>query len=103
MAWKRIRVSLESWMVVLTVVVQKQNLMSLCLKSYGLCHNFFGTKCTHSCIPGLKGEALFSELLSFFVVFANCRLVQIHTYKFALYKFTHINFYVNLFFIQFCM
>ncbi len=37
---------------------------------------FFGTKHTHSCIPGLKGEALFSKLC-FFAVSADRRLVRI--------------------------
>jgi hypothetical protein len=31
------------------------------------CLNFFRTKCTHSRIPGLKGEALFLEL-NFFLL-----------------------------------
>jgi hypothetical protein len=47
---------------VLMVLVQKQNRMSLCLKSYTTCLKLFGTKHTHSCIPGLKGEAFFLEL-----------------------------------------
>ena len=47
---------------VLMVLVQKQNCTSLCLKLYGLCLKLFGTKRTHSRIPGLKGEALLSEL-----------------------------------------
>jgi hypothetical protein len=50
------------------VLVQKQNRTSRCLKSHASASQFFGTKCTHSCIPGLKGEALFSKLPSFFGV-----------------------------------
>ena len=41
------------------VLVQKQNRMSRCLKLHALVSQFFGTKCTHSHVPGLKGEALF--------------------------------------------
>ncbi len=59
MAWKWICISLETWMVVLMVLVQKPNRTSLCIKSYGPCLNFFGAKRTHSRVPGLKGEALF--------------------------------------------
>jgi hypothetical protein len=53
------------------VLVQKQNCMSPCLKLYGVRLNFFGTKRAHSRVPGLKGDALFLELLRFFVVSAN--------------------------------
>ncbi len=49
----------------------------------------FGTKRTHSRVPGLKGEALFSNLQSFFSVSADRRLVQIHIYLFVLYEFTY--------------
>jgi hypothetical protein len=63
---------------VLMVLVQTRNCMSPCLKSYGLCLNYyFGTKRTHSPLPGLMGEALFLELSSFFDVFADSRLVRI--------------------------
>jgi hypothetical protein len=41
------------------VLVQKQNCMSRCLKSYASVSQYFGTKRTHSSIPGLKGEAFF--------------------------------------------
>jgi hypothetical protein len=47
--------------------------------------HFFGTKRTHSPISGLKGEALYLELLSFFVVSADRRLVRICTCEFVLY------------------
>ncbi len=53
------------------VLVQKWNRMSRCLKLHASVSQFFGTKRTHSHVPGLKGEALFSKLLSFFAV---CRL-----------------------------
>jgi hypothetical protein len=76
MAWKWIRISLDSLMVVLMVLVQKQNCMNLFLKLYGPCLNFFGTKRTHSHVPGLKGEALFLDL-HFFFVSADRRLVRI--------------------------
>jgi hypothetical protein len=44
------------------VLVQKQNRMSWCLKLHVLVSQFFGTKRTHSCVPGLKKEALFLKL-----------------------------------------
>jgi hypothetical protein len=44
------------------VLVQKQNRTSQCLKLHASVSQFFGTKCTHSRVPGLKGEALFSKL-----------------------------------------
>jgi hypothetical protein len=60
MAWKWICISLKSWMVVLMVLVQKQNpKISLCLKLYGPCLKLLGTKRTDSSIPRLKEEALF--------------------------------------------
>ncbi len=59
------------------VLVQKRNRMSRCLKLHASVSHFFGTKCTHSRIPGLKGEALFSKLKSFFAMSANRRSVQI--------------------------
>jgi hypothetical protein len=58
---------------VMMVLVQKQNHMSRWLKSHASMSQFFGTKRTHSRVPGLKGEALFSKLLS--SVSANPRLV----------------------------
>jgi hypothetical protein len=63
------------------VLVQKRNSTSLCLKLYGPRLKCFGTKCTHSCIPGLKGEALYSELRSFFIVSANRRLPSMNLYR----------------------
>jgi hypothetical protein len=73
MAWKWIRISLKSWMVswwcwYKNKIVQARvsNCMHQCLKC--VC-----TKRTHSRVPGLKGEALFSELF----LSANCRWVQI--------------------------
>jgi hypothetical protein len=66
---------------VLMVLVQTKNHTSSCLKLYGPCIKFFGTnECTHSRVPGLKGETLFFELLHFFVVSADRRLVQIRVY-----------------------
>jgi hypothetical protein len=62
------------------VLVQKQNRMSRCLKSHASVSQFFGTKRTHSRVPVLKGEALFSNLPSFFCVSADRRLVRIRTY-----------------------
>jgi hypothetical protein len=38
---------------------------------------YFGTKRTHSRVPGLKGEALFLQLRSFFAMSAIPRLVGI--------------------------
>jgi hypothetical protein len=76
------------------VLVQKQNGMSRCLKSHALVSQFFGTKRTHSCVPGLKGEALVLKLQSFFGVSADRRLVRILIYYFVLYKFRHINLHV---------
>jgi hypothetical protein len=49
----------------------KQNCTGLCLK-------LFGTKCTHSCIPGLKGEFFLSDFEVIFVLSADRRLVRIH-------------------------
>jgi hypothetical protein len=54
--------------------------MSRCLKLHVSVSQFFGTNCTHSRVPGLKGEALFLKILSFFGVFADPRLVRIHMY-----------------------
>ena len=48
------------------VLVQKQNRTSWCLKLLASVSQFFGTKCTHSHVPGLKGETLFGEILKFF-------------------------------------
>ncbi len=62
------------------VLVQKQNCTSRCLKSHVSVFHFFGTKRTHSHVSGLKGEALFLNLQSFFGVSADCRLVQICMY-----------------------
>ncbi len=59
------------------VLVQKQTRMSQCLKLHASASQYFGTKCTHSCVPGLKGEAPFSKLPSFFGVSADRRLLQI--------------------------
>ncbi len=55
------------------VLVQKQNCISQCLKSHASASQYFGTKHTHSHVPGLKGEAPLSNLLSFFGVSANRR------------------------------
>jgi hypothetical protein len=60
------------------VLVQTQNRTSRCLKSHASVSQLFSTKGTHSCIPGLKGEALFSKLQSFYGVSADHRLVRIH-------------------------
>jgi hypothetical protein len=61
------------------VLVQKQNRSSVCLKSHASASQCFGTKRTHSRVPGLKGEALFLKLPSFFGVSADRRLVRIRT------------------------
>ncbi len=66
------------------VLVQKRNRMSRCVKSHASVSQFFGTKRTHFRVPGLKAEALFSKLLSFFGVSADCRLVQICIYQFCI-------------------
>ncbi len=60
---------------VLMVLVQKRNPTSRCLKLHTSVSQFFGTKCTHSRVPGIKGEALFSKL--FFGMSANHKSVQI--------------------------
>jgi hypothetical protein len=73
-------------MVVLLFLVQKQNRVSPCLK-------LFGTKFTHSHVPGLKGEPLFLDFV-FFALSADLRLVQIRIHKFILYEFLHINLYL---------
>jgi hypothetical protein len=59
MAWKLIRISLESWMGCPDGSGTKQNCTSRCLKLHVSVSNFFGTKRTHSRVPGLKVEALF--------------------------------------------
>ncbi len=64
--WKWIRISLESQMIVLMDLVLRQNHMSPCLKFMRMCLNFFGTKHTHSHVPGLKEEALFWTYKFFF-------------------------------------
>jgi hypothetical protein len=67
-------VSNLGWGVVM-VLVQKRNRTRQWLKSHASVSQFFCTKRTHSRIPGLKGEALFSKLLS--SVSADRRLVRI--------------------------
>jgi hypothetical protein len=62
------------------VLVQKQNCTSWCLQYHASVSQFFGTKRTRSRVPGLKGEALFLKLRSFFGVSADRRLVQIRIY-----------------------
>ncbi len=61
------------------VLVQKQNLTSWCLKSHASVSQLFGTKRTHSRVPGFMGEALFSKLL-FFCVSADRRFIRICIY-----------------------
>jgi hypothetical protein len=68
MAWKSICISLDSWMIALMDLVQRQNPTSTCLKSHAYLSHFFGTKCTHSLVPGLKGGALFPDFLVFSVL-----------------------------------
>jgi hypothetical protein len=81
------------------VLVQKRNCMSRCLKLHASVAQFFGTKRTHSHVPGLKKEALFSKLEPFFGVSANRRSVRIRIYYFVLYEFAHINVHVIYLFI----
>jgi hypothetical protein len=57
------------------------------------CLNCFGTKRTHSSVPGLKVEALFLELLVFFIVSADCRLVQIHILICIIQTCIHVKLY----------
>jgi hypothetical protein len=57
------------------VLVQKQNHTRWCLKLHASVSQFFGTKRTHFRVSGLKGEALFLKLQSFFGVSADHRLV----------------------------
>ncbi len=59
------------------VLEQKQNRTSRCLKPHASVSQSFGTKRTHSRVPGLKAEALFLKLPSFFGVSTDRRLVQI--------------------------
>ncbi len=62
MAWKLICISLNSQMVVLMVLVQKNEIVQARVSNQtSLCLKNFGTKRTHSRIPGLKGEALFFD------------------------------------------
>jgi hypothetical protein len=65
------------------VLVQKRNRTSRWLKLHASVSQFFGTKCTHSCIPGLKGEALFLKL----EVFLLCLPIIDQ------YEFVYINLY----------
>jgi hypothetical protein len=80
------------------VLVQKQNRTSRRLKLHVSVSQFFGTKRTHSRVPGLKGEALFLKLTSFWVC-----LPIIDQYKFVYtnlyYEFTHIDLHVIYLFI----
>jgi hypothetical protein len=71
------------------ILVQKIKLYRPGLKLHASVSQFFGTKRTHSRIPGPKGEAPSLKLL-FFGVSADHRLVRICTYHFVLYKFTHV-------------
>ncbi len=48
LAWKWIRISLESQMVSWWVLIQKQNHTSWCLKLHATMSQFFGTRRTHS-------------------------------------------------------
>ncbi len=59
MAWKLIHTSLNSQIVILWFLVQK-NRMSPCLK-------LFGTKRTESRVPGLKEESLFFYFHFFYI------------------------------------
>ncbi len=59
------------------VLVQKRNRISRCLKLHASVSQFFGIKRTHSRVPGLKGEALFLKLQSYFALSANRRSVRI--------------------------
>jgi hypothetical protein len=60
-----------------SVLVQKHSRTSQCLELHASVSQFFGTKRTHSHVPGLKGEALFLKPESFFAMSANRRSVQI--------------------------
>ncbi len=60
------------------VLALKQNCTSWCLKLHASVSQFLGTKRTHSHVPGLKGEALFSN----FEVFLPC-LPIVDQYKFV--------------------
>ncbi len=62
------------------VLVQKRNPTSRCLKSHVSASQLFGTKRTHSRVPGLKEEGPFLKLPGFFGVSADRRLVPIRIY-----------------------
>jgi hypothetical protein len=49
------------------VLVQNQNRMSRCLKLHASVYQCFGTKRTHSRVPGLKGKPFFLNLEVFLV------------------------------------
>jgi hypothetical protein len=126
MTWKWICLSLTSRMVswYKNKIVQAD--VSNCMRQFLNC---FGTKHTHSSIPGLKGEALFFEL-KFFVVSMDHRLivririlicntnlytvicyVNLNVYDFIcmnVHKFEQINLYIKWFFctilhVQICI
>jgi hypothetical protein len=59
MAWEWICISLDSWMVVLIILVQKWNRTSPCLKLYIPCLKCFGTKCTYSAYLGSRVKPFF--------------------------------------------
>jgi hypothetical protein len=66
----------------------------------------FWYQCTHSHLPGLKGEALFFRTHKFLLLSADPRLVQICIYKSSLQIHTH--YYVNWFictilYVQICI
>ncbi len=72
MAWKWVRISLKSWMV----SWYKNKIVRAGVSNYIRHLNYFGTKRTHSRVPGLNGEALFLEQ-----VFSLC-LPIVDQYKF---------------------
>ncbi len=115
LAWKWIRISLESRMGCPDGSGTQTNHTSWCLKLHVSVSQCFGTKRTHSHAPGLKGEAFFSKLQVFLVclpivdqyefVYSNlyytnsqtlfklCKFIfyMILSVWICIYKFIHIN------------
>ncbi len=68
LAWKWIRISLESWMGCPDGSGTKTKLYELVSQTACISGSIFGTKHTHSRVPGLKGEGLFFLIFQVFLV-----------------------------------
>jgi hypothetical protein len=98
MAWKWIRISLESWMVSWWFWYKNKIVQAHVSNCTVHVSNILVPNIHTPVYLGSRGKPFFWNSEVFFVVSADCRLVRFCIYKFVLYEFTHINLYVNLFF-----